>query len=137
MAETKAKTKPTATRVDAYLDKIPDERRRKDCKALVKIMKRVTGSLALTRRAKNGAMVFQDDRAEGLHGVDELPALLGGRLEAGGDVPPGNDQGVPRRDREGVPESQHVRASVEQPVGRWGAEGAVPTGHRNPQPAAR
>ena len=38
MAETKIKTKPTATSVDSYLDKIPDEQRRKDCKALVKIM---------------------------------------------------------------------------------------------------
>ena len=34
-----AETKTTATRVDAYLDKIPDEERRKDCEALVKIMK--------------------------------------------------------------------------------------------------
>jgi hypothetical protein len=33
----KSKTKPTATSVDAYLDTIPDEQRRKDCKALVKI----------------------------------------------------------------------------------------------------
>ena len=41
MAENK--TKPTAKSVDAYLDEIPDEQRRKDCKALVKIMKRVTG----------------------------------------------------------------------------------------------
>ena len=41
MAETK--TKATATHVDAYLDKIADEDRRRDCKALVKIMKRVTG----------------------------------------------------------------------------------------------
>lgn len=42
MAETK--TKATAASVSAFLDKITDEERRKDCKALVKIMTRVTGA---------------------------------------------------------------------------------------------
>jgi Domain of unknown function (DU1801) len=37
------KTKPTALSVPAYLDAIPDETRRADAKALVKLMKRVTG----------------------------------------------------------------------------------------------
>jgi len=42
MAETK--TKATAASVEAYLDKIADEDRRRDCKTLVKIMTRVTGA---------------------------------------------------------------------------------------------
>ena len=41
MAE--AKTKPTKVSVALFLEKIPDEQRRKDCKALVKLMTRVTG----------------------------------------------------------------------------------------------
>ena len=36
------KTKPTAVSVDAYIAKIADERRRKDCKTLVAMMKKVT-----------------------------------------------------------------------------------------------
>jgi len=36
------KTKPTTVSVDAYIAKIADDGRRKDCKALVAIMKRVT-----------------------------------------------------------------------------------------------
>ena len=36
------KTKPTAEGVDAYIAKIADEQRRKDCKALVALMKKVT-----------------------------------------------------------------------------------------------
>ena len=41
MAE--AKTKPTGASVKAYLDAIEDETRRKDCKAIAALMKRVTG----------------------------------------------------------------------------------------------
>jgi Domain of unknown function (DU1801) len=40
MAE--AKTKPTKANVNAFLDSIDDERRRKDCKAVLKLMKDVT-----------------------------------------------------------------------------------------------
>ncbi len=39
-----AKTKPTAASVAAYLDAIDDDARRQDCKALVALMKRVTGN---------------------------------------------------------------------------------------------
>ena len=38
------KTKPTAVSIASYLDGVADETRRADCKALVKIMKRVTGA---------------------------------------------------------------------------------------------
>ena len=38
-----AKTKPTQASVAAYLDAIEDESRRKDCKALAALMKKVTG----------------------------------------------------------------------------------------------
>jgi hypothetical protein len=38
-----AKTKPTGASVSAYLAAIADDERRKDCKALVALMKRVTG----------------------------------------------------------------------------------------------
>ena len=38
-----AKTKPTGVGVAAYIAAIGDETRRKDCKALVELMKRVTG----------------------------------------------------------------------------------------------
>ena len=41
MAE--AKTRPTTASVKAYLDAIEDDERRKDCKTLVTMMKRVTG----------------------------------------------------------------------------------------------
>lgn len=41
MAETK--TKPTGSSVKAFLDAIEDESRRKDCRELVALMKRVTG----------------------------------------------------------------------------------------------
>jgi hypothetical protein len=41
MAENK--TQATRASADAFLEKIPDEGRRKDCKTLVKIMKSVTG----------------------------------------------------------------------------------------------
>jgi Domain of unknown function (DU1801) len=41
MAE--AKTKPTTASVKAYLDAIENDERRKDCKTLVTMMKRVTG----------------------------------------------------------------------------------------------
>ena len=37
------KTKPTGVSVKAYLDAIEDESRRKDCKAIAALMKRVTG----------------------------------------------------------------------------------------------
>jgi len=37
------KTKPTGVSVKSYLDAIEDETRRKDCKAIVALMKRVTG----------------------------------------------------------------------------------------------
>ena len=36
------KTKPTKVSVDKLLEKIPNEERRKDCKTLVKLMKKVT-----------------------------------------------------------------------------------------------
>jgi hypothetical protein len=36
------KTKPTAVSVSAFLKRIPDEARRKDCLTLVRLMKRVT-----------------------------------------------------------------------------------------------
>ncbi len=38
------KTKPTRASPSRFLERIPDERRRKDCKTLVKVMKRVTGA---------------------------------------------------------------------------------------------
>jgi hypothetical protein len=38
-----AKTKPTALSVAAYLDAIDDEARRKDCKTVAALMKKVTG----------------------------------------------------------------------------------------------
>ncbi len=37
------KTKPTGLSVKAYFDSIEDETRRKDCKAIAALMKRVTG----------------------------------------------------------------------------------------------
>ena len=37
------KTKPTGVSVKAYLDAIEDESRRKDCKTIAALMKRVTG----------------------------------------------------------------------------------------------
>ncbi len=37
------KTKPTGVSVKAYLDAIEDEARRKDCRAIAALMKRVTG----------------------------------------------------------------------------------------------
>jgi hypothetical protein len=40
-----AKTKQTTSSVAAYLGKIEDDERRKDCKALAALMKRVTGSV--------------------------------------------------------------------------------------------
>ena len=39
-----AKTKPTTASVKAFLDGIEDDERRKDCKTLVAMMKRVTGN---------------------------------------------------------------------------------------------
>jgi hypothetical protein len=39
-----AKTKPTKVSVSSYLDGIEDPERRKDCKAIAAMMKRVTGS---------------------------------------------------------------------------------------------
>lgn len=41
MAE--AKTKPTDQSVDAFIDNIPQEQVRDDCRALVKMMKKITG----------------------------------------------------------------------------------------------
>lgn len=41
MAE--AKTKPTAVKVEDYIETFPDESVRDDCRQLIKIMKRVTG----------------------------------------------------------------------------------------------
>jgi hypothetical protein len=38
------KTKPTGASVSEFLDKIPDEQRRRDCAEVVKIMKRLTKS---------------------------------------------------------------------------------------------
>jgi hypothetical protein len=38
------KTKPTAASVEAFLDAIADEGRRRDCRTILKIMKRATGS---------------------------------------------------------------------------------------------
>ena len=38
------KTKPTVQSVDDFLDKIEDETVRDDCQALIKLMKKVTGS---------------------------------------------------------------------------------------------
>jgi hypothetical protein len=38
------KTKPTEQSVDHFLEKVPDEKVRQDCNALVKLMKKVTGS---------------------------------------------------------------------------------------------
>ncbi|HUF09996.1 MAG TPA: hypothetical protein VMO47_11785 [Rhodothermales bacterium] len=37
------KTKPTTTSVTAFLDTIADEERRKDCKAVARLMREVTG----------------------------------------------------------------------------------------------
>jgi hypothetical protein len=42
MAETK--TKPTTVSVDAFIDKVADEGVRDDCRALIKLMQKVTGS---------------------------------------------------------------------------------------------
>lgn len=41
MAE--AKTKATAESVDGFLDRVPDEARRKDCQTLVRLMRAATG----------------------------------------------------------------------------------------------
>lgn len=38
------KTKPTEQSVESFLDKVPDEKVRDDCFALIKLMKKVTGS---------------------------------------------------------------------------------------------
>jgi hypothetical protein len=38
------KTKPTGESVKAFIDAIPDETRRRDCRALVQIMKTATGA---------------------------------------------------------------------------------------------
>lgn len=38
------KTKPTAQSVDTFLDKIPSEQTRDDCRVIMKIMKKVTGA---------------------------------------------------------------------------------------------
>ncbi|NWG71378.1 MAG: DUF1801 domain-containing protein [Parvularculaceae bacterium] len=38
-----AKTKPTAVSVEAFIDKVPNETRRKDAKTLLALMKKVTG----------------------------------------------------------------------------------------------
>ena len=38
------KTKPTSISVADYLDTVPDEERRKDCKTLVKLMTKATGA---------------------------------------------------------------------------------------------
>ncbi len=43
MAKNETKTKPTGEPVAAWLAKIADEERRKDCAALLKLMKKVTG----------------------------------------------------------------------------------------------
>lgn len=40
------KTKPTEQSVEAFLDKLPSEQARDDCYALIKLMKKVTGSPA-------------------------------------------------------------------------------------------
>lgn len=41
---TELKTKPTAQSVENFLDLVPDEEVRDDCYALIKLMKKVTGS---------------------------------------------------------------------------------------------
>jgi hypothetical protein len=38
------KTKPTEQSVEAFLDKVPDEKVRDDCFSLIKLMKKATGS---------------------------------------------------------------------------------------------
>jgi len=38
------KTRPTAQSVAAFLESLPDENRRRDCRALVELMKKATGS---------------------------------------------------------------------------------------------
>lgn len=43
MAQARNKTQPTASGVDAYLGRIADPARREDCRALVALMRRVTG----------------------------------------------------------------------------------------------
>lgn len=40
----KAKTQPTRASVSAYIDALPDERMRNDCRQLVQVMRRVTGA---------------------------------------------------------------------------------------------
>jgi len=42
MAETK--TKPTASSVEAFIDKVPNEEVRDDCYTLIKLMQKITGS---------------------------------------------------------------------------------------------
>jgi len=44
MPKPEPKTKPTGADVETFLDGIADEGRRKDCVALVRLMKQATGS---------------------------------------------------------------------------------------------
>jgi hypothetical protein len=41
------KTKPTSVSVEGYIDKLADESVRDDCRALIKVMQKVTGSPAV------------------------------------------------------------------------------------------
>jgi hypothetical protein len=38
------KTKPTTSSVDAFVDSVPDEARRRDCRTLLELMREITGS---------------------------------------------------------------------------------------------
>jgi len=39
-----AKTKPTGESVDAFIDRVPDERKREDCRTLVGLMREISGA---------------------------------------------------------------------------------------------
>ncbi|HET9793929.1 MAG TPA: hypothetical protein VFS34_05650 [Thermoanaerobaculia bacterium] len=61
MAENK--TKATKASVAAYLDAIPEEGRRKDCKALTRLMARATGQQPKTIRSLVLQFREQEDEA--------------------------------------------------------------------------
>ena len=71
-----------------------------------------------------GCMRRLDRRLRGLHRLQQLPPFLAGRLEPARDVPARDEQRVPVRHRERVPQPDHPLALVEAAVGRDVAERA-------------
>jgi hypothetical protein len=63
------KTKPTGASVAAFLDAIPDEARRADCRRVVEIMRKATG--AEPRMWGAGIVGFGRHRYQGASGVAE------------------------------------------------------------------